>query len=307
MFRKIDPRKISPLSIFVGGAFCIGLASGLAMSAAGPASAETDARTAYLDRAGALALNSRCGFLAPPTRAALEAATYQARGALLRAGATAVSLNSDARSMVKRAGNVDCKSSDVATIATRINSSFAAWTTMQAMDFPGAFRTWEARRNPYDDWLISQQLGEGARFGVKRFSDDTVTGALELPAAAPVPAAARLVMRDPALAHDFVESSFNGQGKQGLKLRLPPSGATRSFYASGLIPPKKASRTRPAAGRVFQFPNAAMAALANLDPREAASLVLEYDDPSRNKTYLIEAGDLSAANAFLDFNATRKR
>lgn len=305
MFRKIDPRKISPLSIFVGGAFCLGLASGLGMSAAGPASAETDARSAYLDRAGALALDSRCAFLPAPTRAALEAATFQARGALLRAGATASSLTADARSMSKRAGHLDCKSADVATIATRINSSFAAWTTMQSMDFPGSYRTWEVRRNPYDGWLVSQSLGDSLRFGVKQLSAEKVGGALELPAAAPIPAAARLVLRDPSLAREFVESSYTGNGKQGLSVRLPPSGATRSYYASGLIAPKKATRTRPASGRVFQFPNAAMAALADLDPREAASLVLEYDNPSLNKTYLIEAGDLDAANAFLDYNATR--
>ena len=305
MFRKINPRKISPLSVFIGAAFCIGLASGLGMSAAGPASAETDARTAYMDRAGALALDSRCAFLPAPTRAALEAATYQARGALLRSGASVASLASDARSMNKRARHLDCKSKDVATIATRINSSFAAWTTMQAMDFPGAYRTWEARRNPYDGWLVSQSLGENLRFGVKRLSDDSVSGALELPAAAPAPAAARLILRDPGLAAEFVESSYNGYGKQGLAVRLPPGGATRSYYASGLIGPKKATRTKPASGRIFKFPNAAMAALADLDPREAASLVLEYDNPALNKTYLIEAGDLYAANAFLDYTATR--
>ena len=305
MFRKIDPRKISPLSIFVGGAFCIGLASGLGMSAAGPASAETDARSAYLDRAGALALDSRCAFLPAPTRAALEAATYQARGALLRAGASAASLTADARSMSKRARDLDCKSKDVATIATRINSSFAAWTSMQAMDFPGAYRTWEARRNPYDGWLISQTLGDNLRFGVKRLSNDAVTGALELPASTPTPASARLVLRDPSLARDFVESSYNGYSKDGLSVRLPPRGATRSYYASGLDSPKKATRTKPASGKVFKFPNSAMAALAHLDPREAASIVLEYDNPALNKTYLIEAGDLYAANAFLDYTATR--
>ena len=48
-------------------------------------------------------------------------------------------------------------------------------------------------------------------------------------------------------------------------------------------------------------------AMRLLDPREAASLVLEYDAPARTRTYLIEAGDLGAANAFLDFHATRNR
>lgn len=307
MFRKINPRKISPLSIFIGSAFCIGLASGLGMSAVGPASAETDARTAYLDRAGALALDSRCAFLPGPTRAALEAATYQARGALLRSGASAASLATDARSMNKRAHQLDCKSKDVATIATRINSSFAAWTSMQAMDFPGSYRTWEARRNPYDGWLVSQALGDNLRFGVKRLSNESVSGALELPSTAATPAIARLVLRDPTLAREFVESSYNGYSKQGLSVRLPPSGATRSYYASGFVAPKKATRTKPASGRVFKFPNNAMAALADLDPREAASLVLEFDNPALNKTYLIEAGDLYAANAFLDYTAARKQ
>ena len=50
-----------------------------------------------------------------------------------------------------------------------------------------------------------------------------------------------------------------------------------------------------------------LSALADLDPREAASLVLEYDNPTLNKTYLIEAGDLYAANAFLDYTATRNQ
>ncbi|MET0547213.1 MAG: hypothetical protein ABWZ40_12965, partial [Caulobacterales bacterium] len=196
MFRTISLKRLSPASICISAAFALGLSFGLIANSS-PASAETDARSAYFERVAALSLDTRCSLLAPSARAALESATYQARGSLLRAGVASSAIAADARSASKRARNVECDSKDAKTIASRINSSFSAWTTMLAMDFPGSYRTWQARRNPYDGWLVSQNLGSDIRFGVKTLKDDTVSGALELPVSMASPSSARLVLRDP--------------------------------------------------------------------------------------------------------------
>lgn len=303
MFRTIRLQKLSPASFGIFAAFAIGLSFGLAANG-GPASAETDARTAYFERAAALSLDTRCNLLAPSAHSALAAATYQARGALLRAGVSPTDLASDTRSASKRAKNVDCYSKDAKTIATRINSSFAAWTTMLAMDFPGSYRTWQARRNPYDGWLVSQSLGADVKFGVKSLQDDTISGALEMPATMAIPSSARLVLRDPSRAPEFMADRLRDGGKSGLAAGLPPSGATRSFYASNRVAPVRATKYHPATGRIFCFPKEAVDALVSLDPREAAYVVLEYKNPAQNKTFLIEAGDLPAANAFVGARAS---
>ncbi|MET0547277.1 MAG: hypothetical protein ABWZ40_13305, partial [Caulobacterales bacterium] len=115
---------------------------------------------------------------------------------------------------------------------------------------------------------------------------------------------ARLVLRDPTRAPDFLGDNLHPGAKSGLAAGLPPSGATRSFYASNRVAPVRATKYHPATGRVFCFPKAALDALAALDPREAAYVVLEYSNPQLNKTYLIEAGDLPAANAFVSARAS---
>lgn len=235
------------------------------------------------ERRALLAVDGRCRLLEPPVRMALTATAAQARASLLRAGwdSGRVSALEDRAhaSGARRA----CTDEAVRAAAGRARSGYRAWTNLQNLSLPGAYRSWEARRQPEaGDWRLWQELGQaGARFGAVSGHGGAV---LELSATGPLPAAAVLRLRNRTVQGTAL-LDVPARIERGLAAKLPPPGLTQPIFAAG---------RQAAAGRVrFTFPVDTWAALAALDPREAVGVEVG------TTRLLLEVGDLTTARAFL--------
>ena len=262
---------------------------------ASAAHATPGAQALYVERRGLLEIDARCVLLAPATRTALEAGAAQAAGALLRDGWTRARLNQLETATAGAAAARACADPRNAEGVAAAEAGYQSWARTLAMEFPGLERGWLARRYPNAaGWRLSQAL-ERRRgvFGVReRDGVQRLTLALPLAANDAPPAAAQMMMRDPARA-----------GAEALDLR----GRTAFGVAAGAPAPASASRyfanartlgisNSGARYVVFEFPEAAFQRLLSLDPRESAEIRL---DGVRAERILIEVGDIAAARAFL--------
>ena len=276
---------------------------------AGPALAHADALGAYYERSVMSAANQRCGLFTPQLASALAAAQAQARGAALRSGASASALADLQERARGRVGAVSCASADIATAATRVRSAFEGYSKLQRMSFPGDTSDWTANRlatRGTPVWKLSQSVrlaGSPLIFGLAGRGDDrSLLAVANFGAAAPY--AARLVLRDPAMAPQPYLNALqaHGPGPLPLSARTPPRWASRGILAEArgpadatLLPPGEKS------GYAFRFPASAAAALADLDPREAVTVEFQFSEGGRDvvRTAYVEVGDFAAGRAFL--------
>ncbi len=260
------------------------------MLCAGPAAAQAapPAQIAYVERQGLLDLDARCRLLAPDVRGAVQAGAFQAEGALLRSGWTSARLAVLASETERAARARDCEDARTARAVAAARAAFAGWSRTRQMQFEGTRRPWVATRWPdANGWRLRQDLGapiEG-RFGVRDLgAGEVLSFVTDASADAPAPASAHLVMRDPRLAGiGYLETPV------AQRLPSPPSAGAKVFWAR--------RRIKGVSGVAFEFPEAAFAALLELDPRETALLRLGEDRATRTLT--IEIGDLRAARGFL--------
>ncbi|WAC59466.1 hypothetical protein [Brevundimonas sp. SL130] len=253
----------------------------------------------YYERSFVLAANARCGLFQPQLTAALTAATWQARGAALRAGGNAPDLAETAQRARTRAATTRCDSADLKTVSSRVRDAFAGWSRVTRMNFPGERAGWSADRAAYarPTWRLMQ----GARTGVSpvRFG---VIGRMDRPdqMAAVVswqgrsrPTAVRIILRDANVAP-----------RPWLARELPPVSQRRSIWAAGveaadaglLVEGRKA-------GQVWLFPAAAADAVSALDPREIFVVEFLFRDGSVARSSF-ETGDFAAGRAFLSMGRT---
>ncbi|HLK24820.1 MAG TPA: hypothetical protein VKT30_09190 [Caulobacteraceae bacterium] len=283
------------------------------LSLAAPGLAQATAADAYYERALMAAADQRCRLFTPQLASALQAAEAQARGAALRSGFSGGQLAQvEARAEAKVAG-VACNSRDIALAATRVRTAFEDYAKLVRMSYPGDVADWRAdrstsRRSPI--WKLSQTDAVGGGRLVFGLAGEDGPSALVAVAAFPdgaQPYAARLVMRDPALAPvPFINALQSSNGRAPLAARTPPRSATRAIMAEAraaadptLLPPGARG------GVAFRFPKAAVQALAALDPREAVAvdfLFASAAGPDRVRTAYVEVGDFAAGEAFLAAN-----
>lgn len=248
----------------------------------------------YYDRSFVLAAHQRCGLFQPQVASALDASTWQARGAALRAGTGQAQVNETARRARARAATTPCASSDLGVVAGRVRTAFAGWSRTPRMTFPGERAGWSADRAAYSrpTWRLMQASTTGAssvRFGVVGGIDrDDTMAAVVSWHGRPRPTGVRLVMRDagvspqPWLAHS-----------------LPPQAQRRVFWSSGVSAADAGLLAEGhAAGQAWSFPADAARALAGLDPREAFAIEFVFRDGSVASS-VFEAGDFAAGRAFL--------
>ena len=294
------------------------LAAGLWLAlAAAPAVGAAEAPAdLYYERALMSLADDRCRLFTPELASALDAAEAQARGAALRAGASPAQLRAVAARAAGTASRLPCRSPDLQLAAARVRQGFDGYSRLLRMTFPGDVSVWRADRSlPVASpvWRLSQaaQLGAGSvTFGL---AGDWNAPA-ELLAVAdfgsgPQPYAARLMVRDPARAPEpYLDALRPGaSARLPLSARVPPPEAARVFAADDRA---IAGQTLAPAGTrtalAFSFPTAAVAALAELDPREAVSLEFLFQGPHGDveRTAFIEVGDFAAGRAFL---ATARR
>ena len=262
---------------------------------AGPAAA-AGADVLFAERSALLAADRRCDLFSPQLRQALEASTFQARGALLRSGWTAARADALARGAARDVSNRRCDDPVLARAAADARAGFSGWTRTMGMTFPGGERVWSARRAADPQGFYIRQDIPGPRpavFGVRRVGDGgSLMLVMPLRPGEAVPATARLSFRDTASAPRSIADTPGRTGHGLASLAASPATA-RVTHASA-----RAVETgeRGARAVVFTFPDATLYAMKGLDPREAMTLTLDGRTPI---TLYVEVGDIAAAHAFL--------
>lgn len=248
----------------------------------------------YYERAFVVAADARCQLFAPQIDAALNAATAQARGAALRAGAGEAELAAAASRARSRAGAVSCADPDLAVVRARVDGAFSGWLRTPRMEFPGRHRPWTANRvrSAEANWRLQQMSVVGASpvaFGYAGKGETPGLTAVVSFVGRSRPYAARIVLRDPVRVS---RPWLAGDG-------LVPVSARASLWATGVAP---ADVTLLAEGRrageAWRFPAATATALERLDPRETFAIEFHFRDGSV-ATAKFEAGDFTAGRAFL--------
>lgn len=268
------------------------------MAAVLPTAAFAEGTGTYYDRSFVLAAHEKCDLFRAPVAGALSAATLQSRGAALRGGVTEASLQATASRARSRARQVSCANPELAVVRDRVASAFAGWQRIPRRDFNGDTATWTADRVRREGatWRLVQTSTTGAspvRFGL----DATAEGRETLSAVVsfvgrPRPYAARLVMRDPALAS---RPWMTGAGRAV----LPPENARQAVWSAGTAPAEASLlATGQSQGETWTFPATGGDRLSRLDPREPFLIEFLFRDGSV-ATATFEAGDFAAARAFV--------
>lgn len=266
--------------------------------AATPMAAFADGTGTYYDRTFVLAAHEKCDLFRAPVAGALSAAALQSRGAALRAGTTEATLQTTASRAQARARTVSCANPELAVVRDRVADAFAGWQRIPRMDFNGDHATWTADRVRREaaTWRLVQTSVTGAspvRFGLDASAEgrETLSAVVSF-VGRPRPYAARIVMRDPALA---ARPWMTASGRAA----LPPESAREEVWSAGTAP---AAATLLAMGKTqgetWTFPAYGGDRLARLDPREPFLIEFLFRDGSV-ATATFEAGDFAAARAFV--------
>lgn len=269
-----------------------------ALIAATPMAAHADGTGTYYDRTFVLAAHQKCNLFRAPVAGALSAAALQSRGAALRAGTAETMLQATATRAQARARSVSCANPELAIVRDRVADAFAGWQRIPRMDFNGDRLTWTADRVRREaaTWRLVQTSVTGAspvRFGI----DASAEGRESLSAVVsfvgrPRPYAARMVMRDPALA---ARPWLTPAGRAA----LPPVSVRQQVWSAGTAAaPATLLATGKTQGEVWTFPAYGGDRLARLDPREPFLIEFLFRDGSA-ATATFEAGDFAAARAFV--------
>lgn len=272
------------------------------LAVAGPAAAAGGADSMFAERRALLAADMRCDLFTPALRQALEASTFQARTTLLRSGWTAARADDLGRRAAAEVSSRPCGDPVLTRAAADARTGFAGWARLMSMRFPGVERAWLARRAPDPQGFYIRQDIPGARtaiFGVRR---DGQGGSLVLmlPLAEREfpPASARISFRDTARAPRSVADT-PGRTITGLAGAVAsPSSARVTLARTRTVETSEhgAHGAQGVRSVVFVFPDAVLAQIKALDPRDAVAITVDARTPV---TLLIEVGDIAAAHAFL--------
>lgn len=271
-----------------------------------PAAAHAQPLNLFYERAAMRAADLRCGLFAPEVSASLAAATAQARGAALRAGASLEALHNLEQAAQAEAARSDCGSPELAGAADRVRRAYAGFSHTNRFAYPGDSAPWRVVRvaSRSNRWRLKQDVRFGAdrlSFGLAWAEGHDVLIAVARFADGAVPYGAVLRMRDARNTSEPYLERIGGGPTAGLPLekRLPPRGSLLSFVAEArsqagqdLLP--KDEKT----GWAFRFPPEAARRLATLDPREAVMIEFLFSGDVTRLAY-IEVGDFAAGQALL--------
>ena len=287
-----------------------GLASAITFVLATTSVAQaTSASDLFYERALMTAADHACRLFPPRVAGALAAATAQARGAALRAGASPAQLAAiEARANAAGAA-AGCRSVALAAATRRVRAAFDGYASLERLAFPADASTWIAVRpanEAPDGWRVSQRDRFGwddMTFGLAAHGRERPLMAVAVFADGAQPYAARLVMRDTQATDGPYLDARRADlfGRLPLDARMPPRAATHVFAAEAMSAAGDDLRS-PGAGAAwaFRFPFAAADALASLDPREAVAVEFLFtgDGAETVRTAYVEVGDFAAARAF---------
>jgi hypothetical protein len=259
----------------------------------------------FYERTVMRAAGSRCDLFSPEVSQALAAAAAQAKGAALRAGVAPEAVNATERTARLKAGEADCRSSDIAVAAERVRQAFQGFSRMGRLTYPGDVAAWQADRldGPGSPWRLKQEASFGLdhmTFGLAGHGGVEALIAVGSFADGQEPYAARLVARDTTRSFGpYLDRTVAGP-TAGLPLskRMPPTLALTSFMAEARSRAGGELLPRGQSGWAFRFPPAAIRALAALDPREAVAVEFLFPGDKVRRAY-VEVGDFAAGQAFV--------
>jgi hypothetical protein len=250
----------------------------------------------FAERSALLGADRACGLFTPSLRSALDAATAQARGAVLRSGWTELRTDSLAASARAEGARRRCDDPLLQRTAESARQGFAGWARLPSMRFAGGTRIWMARRTQDPDKFYLRQdidAPHAAAFGLREDGRRaSVTLRLPLAAGESAPSSARIYFRDRARAP---RSAADLPGRT--RNDLPALAASRAAATVVIAQARHVETGERGRAALFVFPDSALHAMAVLDPREAATI--ELDTPKGLMRLYLEIGDLGAARAFL--------
>ncbi len=279
----------------------------------GPAWA-VDANAGYAKRSAVYAYATQCNLLNPAQLRAVRSGQLQARGALLRAGLSAINLTEMLNTAQQSVVDIACDNADALAEIETVRAAHTAWMVLQHLDYPATHRKWITSRNETllkRRWRVSQiidnQPGAIIQFGATSFQGKSSLDLL-IENQSP-PRSVLLRMRDPKKLENppsrFLRKLLKlpVEGVAGLS---PPDSATKTFFAAQRVvaEPALLSAEKGIRGVRFGFGQEGLDAFSNLDPREAISVDLYWSaglgKPDIHKRLYVEVGDFMAARLFAE-------
>ncbi|MCC5996419.1 MAG: hypothetical protein JJU18_08640 [Oceanicaulis sp.] len=241
-----------------------------------------------------------CTLLTQTERGYLDAVLVQVRDDAILAGWPPGEIDRRARAVTAPA----CDDPDLLETAARHTERLTALAELTWPVLPGRLREWRVRpplSAGRTGWRVSQSLGDQpAAFGLYE-TRSTRSPALAWRAERQAVHAV-LIMRDPARQDAPVDRTVGGlraaPGGDPVSAWGAYAGGEQRFSSTARLDAETAAHLAPAGGdhaHAFAFPEAALAALAALEPRESARVDLRAPDGGLAGRYWIEVGALRAA------------
>lgn len=295
------------------------IAATAALSA--PAMAQTDALSAQLERRYVFVrINDRCHLLTAPATTALKAGYVQARNAALRTGRDMATLAPMLDGARAAAAAVPCDAPQVTSAMAEAQDALRTYQVQMRLDLPGGRARWTGIRTDQDtdEWrLVQYQNSAGADFafglyGTLARNSLSVTAHF---ADGARPYAARLLVRNPDVwATGVIDPapyaptaqrplgfsgaaalSFPAYGETNVSALVKP--AIKVNFAGFALGGRYIGAQAPVDAQRFDFPKAAVMAMARLDPREDVVIAFDCDDGPRYQRF--EVGDFIPGMAYI--------
>ena len=286
-----------------------------------PAGAQEDALTAQIERRYFFVqVNDRCHLLTAPATTALKAGYVQARNAALRAGRDMTTLAPVLDSAGSAAAAVTCDAPQVTSEMHAAQSALRTYQVQMRLDLPGNRAAWTGVRTDQDkvEWrLVQYQNAPQADFAFGLYGTLT-QNALSVTAHfadGSKPYAARLLVRNPDVwisgvinpaaygltpqrptgFGDFSTVRFPAYNETDVTAMVKP--VVKVNFAGFALGGHYVGTQAPVDAQRFDFPKAAVMAMAKLDPRE--DVVIEFDGDKGPVYARFEVGDFIPGMAYV--------
>jgi len=265
-------------------------------------------------------VNDRCHLLTAPAATALQAGYVQARNAALRTGRDMAALAPILDNARAAAAATACDAPRLVAEVDAAQNAFRTYRVQMRLDLPGSRAAWTGVRTDQDtaEWrLVQHQSSAQADFafglyGTLAANSLSVTAHF---ADGARPYAARLLVRNPdvwatgvidaapyAPTHqrplgfsDVATLSFPAYGETDVSTTVRP--AVKVNFAGFALGGRYVGVEAPVDAQRFDFPKAAVMAMARLDPRE--DVVIEFDSDQGPLYARFEVGDFIPGMAYL--------
>ena len=294
---------------------------GLAALAGSPAGAQDDALSAQIERRYFFVqVNDRCHLLTGPATTALKAGYVQARNTALRAGRDMAALATVLDNARNAAAAAACDAPQVTSEMGNAQNALRTYQVQMRLDLPGSRAQWTGVRTDQDtvEWRLAQYqntaqadfifglygtLSQNALSVTAHFADGSKPYAARLLVRNPDiwatgvinPAAYGLMAQRPTGFGDFSTHSFPAYNETDVSTMVKP--VVKVNFAGFALGGRYVGAQAPVDAQRFDFPKAAVMAMARLDPRE--DVVIEFDGDKGPVYARFEVGDFIPGMAYL--------